>query len=102
MTNQPKIQRGHAHKATVVAVATRRWSEPIPDQFLPLLESAGLVVDDNDHNVIAYRHGKKIGSVWGPAVEGHWFAYRDGTEAVRVVGTRDDGLRHLLGEAVAP
>lgn len=91
-----RIQRGHAHKATVVAVADRQWSDPIPDEYLPLFETAGIVLDDNDHNVIAYHAGRKCGAVWGPAVEGHWFAYREGTDPVRV-SSRNDGLRHLLG-----
>ncbi len=99
MADPTKVQRGHAHSATVVAVAVRRWSDPIPDDFLPLFEAAGLVVDDSDDEVIAYRDGVKVGAVWGPAVEGHWFAYRDGTGPVRVA-TRDDGLRHLLGITV--
>jgi len=105
MADPTEIQRGHAHKATVVAVAERHWSDPIPDEFLALFEAAGLVIDDNDHTVIAYRHGRKIGAVWGPAVEGHWFAYRSDTpcatfpdhgQQARRVADRDEGLRHLL------
>lgn len=84
--------------STVVAVKQRRYSDPIPAEFLPLFETAGIVVDDNDHNVIAYRDGHKCGSVWGPSTEGQWFAYREDSDPVRVP-TRDDGLRHLVGVA---
>jgi len=95
--SEQKISRRHGqHKAVVVAVAERQYSEPIPDEFLPLFVADGLRVDDNDHDVIAYRAGKKVGAVWGPAVEGHWFAYRGDSQAVRVAG-RDAGLRHMLG-----
>jgi hypothetical protein len=94
---EQKISRPHSgHKAVVVAVAKRQYSDPIPDEFLPLFVADGLRVDDDDHNVIAYRAGKKVGAVWGPGVEGHWFAYRDGSDAARVAD-RDAGLRHMLG-----
>lgn len=95
MADPTKVYRGHDHKATLVAVASRRWSDPIPDEFLPLFEAAGLVVDDNDHYVIGYLAGHKMGAVWGPAVEGHWFAYYGQTEPVGVAN-RDAGLRHWL------
>jgi hypothetical protein len=86
-----RIKRGR-----ISAVAERTWTEPIPDEFLAALDAAGLIVDDNDHNVIVYRAGHKYGSVWGPAVEGHWFAHRDGSDPTRVPD-RDSGLRHVLG-----
>jgi hypothetical protein len=97
MADPTKTYRGHAHPATVVAVRNRRWSEPIPDEFLPRFEAAGLVVDDNDHQVIVYASGHKVGAVWGPAADGtgEWFSYRAGTDPVRVPD-RDAGLRHLL------
>lgn len=94
MSNE-KIKRG-----PVVAVSDRKYSDPIHDQFLPLFERAGLVVDDNDHNVIVYEAGRKVASVWGPAAEGYWFAYWKTTEPVRVE-SRDDGLRHVIGGALA-
>lgn len=86
-----KIKRG-----PLVAVAKRIYSDPIPDELVREAETAGLTLDDKDHNVIAYRNGKKCGAVWGPSVESEWFAYRDGSPAVRVP-TRDDALRHMLG-----
>ena len=86
-----RIKRGR-----ISAVAGRTWTEPSPDEFLTAIEAAGLVVDDNDHNVIVYRAGRKYGSVWGPAIEGHWFAYRNGCDPLRVPD-RDGGLRHVLG-----
>lgn len=81
----------------VVAVAERRWSEPIPEMFLPLFSAAGLVVDDRDSQVLAFHNGRKVGAVWGPAADGtgEWFAYRDGLDPVRVA-SRDDGLWLLL------
>jgi hypothetical protein len=86
-----KIKRG-----PLVAVSRRIYTDPIPDELVQVAETAGLTLDDEDHHVIAYRDGKKCGTVWGPSVEGEWFAYRDGSAAVRVP-TRDDALRHMLG-----
>src|SRR5689334_3624754 len=97
MSDPTKTQRGHAHNTTVVAVNRRTYSEPIPDHFLPEFEAAGLVVDDNDSEVIVYRDGRKVGAAWGPAVEGHWFAYAGTTTAVRVAD-RDMALRHVIDE----
>jgi hypothetical protein len=95
VTDQPKIRRGIQHAATVVAVSMRHYSEPIPDEFLPQFEAAGIVVDDNDHDVIFYRAGRKVGAVFGPSVSGGWFAYRDPTGVINV-DDRDAGLRHVL------
>jgi hypothetical protein len=85
-----KIKRG-----PVVEVPKREWTEPIPDELLADAERAGLVLDDNDHNVIAYLAGRKYSSAWGPAVEGHWFVQRLNEEAIRVVD-RDAALRHAV------
>jgi len=98
MSDPTKIERGHAHKRTLVAVASRLWSEPIPDEFLLRFEAAGLVVDDEDHAVTVYSAGSKVGAVWGPAIEGDWFAFYGQTDPVRVP-SRDAGLRHLLEAA---
>ena len=87
-------------RGPVVAVAKRQYSKPIPAEFLPLIEQAGMVADDNDHTVIFYSHGIKRGSVFGPSVEGHWFAYR-GEKGVVTVASRDDGLRHVLDAKVS-
>jgi hypothetical protein len=96
MSDPTKVSRGVSRSATLVAVKDRRWSEPIPDEFLSLFEAAGLIVDDNDHYVTAYRAGLKAGAVWGPAVPGYWFAASGDSGTVRVA-SRDDGLRRLLG-----
>lgn len=101
MTDASKIYRGVKHGATLLAVRDRQCSEPIPDEFLPQFEAAGLVVDDGDHQVILYSAGKKYGAVWGPSVDGAWFANLGGADAVRVE-SRDAGLRHVLAaKAVA-
>jgi hypothetical protein len=91
MADPTKIKRG-----PVVAVAARTYSEPIPDEFLPLFEQAGVAVDDNDHHVTIYRGGSDYSFVWGPAVEGHWFARHGSDNGVRVPD-RDAGLRWALG-----
>lgn len=102
MATTEKIKRGVKHPATVVAVKKRRYSKPIPDDFLPRFEAAGLIVDDNDHNVTVYRDGRPIGRVWGPAADGSraWFASCNGSATIRVC-TRDDGLSCVLGVAAA-
>lgn len=89
--SQQTIERG-----PIVEVAEREYTKPIPDEFLPLLRQAGLVVADHDHYPFAYHAGFAQASVWGPAVEGHWFARVAGEkEAVRVE-SRDAGLRYVL------
>lgn len=91
-----KIKRG-----PVVEVATRTYSEPIPDDMLPRFEAAGLVVDDNDHSVAIYRAGFKVGAVWGPAVEGDWFG---GTTEANIARkpTRDEALACVLDLLAVP
>jgi hypothetical protein len=82
----------------VVEVTQRRYSEPIPDDLLARFEAAQLVFDDNDHSVAIYRAGFKVGSVWGPAVEGDWFG---GTteENITRLPTRDEALEYVLTAA---
>lgn len=90
-------------RGPLVAVRDRHYSEPIPDEFLPLFEAAQLRVDDNDHHVTLYRGGCNYSFVWGPSVEGQWFARHNSDNGVRVAD-RDAGLRWALGldtEAVA-
>jgi hypothetical protein len=95
MADPTKIKRG-----PVVEVREREYSGPIPDSMLPRFEAAGLVVDDNDHDVTLYRAGFGHAAVWGPAVEGHWFARYRSAEAVRVAG-RDEALTYLLDQFAA-
>jgi hypothetical protein len=89
------MKPGFTKRGPVVEVDARRYSEPIPDALLAKFDAAGLVLDDSDHAVIVYRAGRSVGSVWGPAVEGDWFAATTPDNGVRVA-TRDDALTHLL------
>lgn len=82
----------------VVAEKARRKTPPIPDDLIVAAFEASIVLDDNGSDVIGYYEGRKVASTWGPAADrsGEWFAYRDGSDTVRVAG-RDAGLRHMLG-----
>lgn len=102
MVSDPtKVSRGVAHSATLVAVKDRRYTEPIPDEFLPRFEAAGLVVDDSDRNVIFYRADHKAGVVWACEMPGCWLAWRAHIPGAIRVRSRDDGLRYVLGDVVA-
>lgn len=85
-------------KWVVVAPKARTRTAPIPDELIVAAFEAGMVLDDNGPDVIGYRNRRKVASTWGPAADGsgEWFAYRDGSDTVRVPD-RDAGLRHMLG-----
>jgi hypothetical protein len=91
VSTDQKIKRG-----PVVEVATRQYSEPIPDEMLPRFEKARLTVDDNDHAVSIYDYGTCVAVVWGPAVEGDWFSRCNGDDQAVRVTTRDDALIRAL------
>ncbi|MCW6003926.1 hypothetical protein K1W54_04920 [Micromonospora sp. CPCC 205371] len=98
MCDRETVQRGPVHE-----VAERQYSDPIPDDLLPLIEQAGLIVHDHDDHVTAYRNDRMVGCVWGPAVEGEWFGHREGSNPVRLPD-RIAALRFMVGadaEAVA-
>lgn len=98
MTSQQQLDQ----HGPIASVRFRRYSKPIPTEFEGRFAAAGLTVTDRDDAVEIYRDGRKVAAVWGPAVEGHWFAYAEGQhngEAIRV-GGRDEGLQLVLGDDV--
>lgn len=92
-----KVQsNGKLKRGPVVEVPERQYSEPFSDETLTAADRAGLVIDDNDHTVTVYFHGVKQAVIWGPSVEGEWFAqHMDESQAVRVE-TRDRALLRLV------
>jgi hypothetical protein len=93
-----KVQsNGKLKRGPVVEVAKRDYSRPFPDDLLKLADQSSLRLDDNDHTVTVYFSGVKQAAIWGPAVEGEWFAQHHGeTQAVRVP-TRDLALARIIG-----
>lgn len=58
-------------------------------------EPAVEYVTDSMGSVICYADGKKVASVWGPAVEGDWFVHVRGWAEVRRVPTKDEAIALL-------
>lgn len=53
-----------------------------------------------EYSVLRFTDGVKTGSLWGPGVEGNWYAYRadiNGGKALRFV-TREDADAYLKAE----
>jgi len=65
--------------------------------------AAAVTYDESEFQVIRFTDGRKTGSLWGPGVEGNWYAYRadvDGGRALRFA-TREDADAYLKAEVTS-